>query len=322
MSLIELAFDQKKNRYLQQRISKIKADGNDQELRYMFHQMLPDAARMACNEYANFVLQRLLENVSQELLSVVIEHIKKEIFTLATHPYACRVLQIILQYSSKQGRLTLANHLLPDVEELLMNNYGCYVLQKVVETVDPTKLQSLMDDIIVPRCFDLCVNKTSTRVIQEMFRYYSPPHKAKLTEKVIEYLVDLSMDPYGNYVVEKMVHYGTMDTRNRIVETLVPKLIFLACTKTGSNILEKCLVKLNNEQKVKLIQPLVDNPDRLATMIRDQYGNYVIQQIVNSIPYRHRGEFCNAIRTHFSCQSLTDMTRYEAFVYNRVKDIL
>ena len=32
-------------RYLQQRISKIKADGNDQELRYMFHQMLPDATR-------------------------------------------------------------------------------------------------------------------------------------------------------------------------------------------------------------------------------------------------------------------------------------
>lgn len=321
MSLIELAFDAKRNRYLQQRIAKIKADGKISELRYMFHQVLPDTVRMSCNEYANFVVQRLLENIDKDLLAVMVDHIKKDVFTLATHPYACRVLQVILTHARMETRLKLFRALQPDVEELLMNNFGCYVLQKVVETCGAENLQLFMKDSILPRAFDLCVHKTSTRVIQEIFRYFPHDDKAEITQKLLENLVNLCKDNYGNYVVEKMVHYGSQDTREQVVNILIPSVVDLACTKTGSNILEKCLMKFNAAMKAKLVTPLVEDPDKLAQMIGDQYGNYVIQQMVTAMPYRNH-DFTNAVREHFAGRDQADLTRYEMFVHARVREQL
>jgi hypothetical protein len=59
----------------------------------LFLQLLPEVIRLAKNEYANFVIQRILEVANHGLVDQMAEYVKLSVLDIATHKYACRVLQ-------------------------------------------------------------------------------------------------------------------------------------------------------------------------------------------------------------------------------------
>ena len=62
----------------------------------MFYQFLPAIFQLSRDQCANFVLQRLIENIEdQKLIDSIVERIRKHITQMATNQYACRVLQSV-----------------------------------------------------------------------------------------------------------------------------------------------------------------------------------------------------------------------------------
>jgi len=137
------------------------------------------------------VLQRLLENLQISLVDVIAQRVQKDALVMATNQYACRVLQSILNRCSAENKKALYETLLPDVEELLLDNFGCYVLQKLIETMDCKDLKKLVNEILLPRYFDVSVHKYACRVMQDVFRYFKHESKTALEEKVLESVLGL-----------------------------------------------------------------------------------------------------------------------------------
>lgn len=317
--IIAAALDRRQSLQLQKKIARAKANSNQEELESMFYQFLPEILRLSRDQYANFVLQRLIENLTSETVDAIVEKVQKDALIMATNQYACRVLQSVLTRCSEQSRLALVEGLLPDAEEMLQDNFGCYVLQKIIETVPCNKLTALMDQQLIPRYFDLSVHQYSCRVMQDVFRYFRDEEKMRITDCVLRSVLDLSRDSYGNYVVQKMIHYGDRVIREKTIDALLPHVDELCCNKAGSNILEKCLSKATEQQKIKIMQPIVEQPAELKRVVQDKYGNYVIQRLLVALPYSQRQTLINALTKHFQdYEDISLLNDYESYVYQTI----
>jgi pumilio RNA-binding family len=213
----------------------------------------------------------------------------------------------------------LVNNLLPDAGELLQDNFGCYVLQKIIETVHSSQLGELMNEHIIPRYFDLSVHQYSCRVMQDVFRYFDSANKIKITDSVLQSVLQLCQDGYGNYVVQKMIHYGDVELRGKVCDALLPYVVQLCCNKAGSNILEKCLSKASDLRKVELMKPIIENEEKsLAKIVGDKFGNYVIQRMLVSLPYEERKTLINSLKAYFDERDLSALNDNENYVHQQI----
>jgi len=316
--LVASALDRRQSLKLQKRIARAKANEDLEELESMFYQFLPEILRLSRDQYANFVLQRLIENLSVDLVDSIADKVKKDALIMATNQYACRVLQSVLNRCSQKSRDELVTNLLPDAGELLQDNFGCYVLQKIIETVHSSQLEELMNEHIIPRYFDLSVHQYSCRVMQDVFRYFDSKNKIKITESVLQNVLALCQDGYGNYVVQKMIHYGNEELRGKVCDSLLPYVVQLCCNKAGSNILEKCLSKASDLRKIELMKPIIQNQEDLGRIVGDKFGNYVIQRMLVSLPYQERQVLINALKNYFTERNITNLNDYENYVYQQI----
>lgn len=314
IDLADLAYDEKRNRYLQQRISKLKAEGNLVELRYMFHQLLPEAMQLAVDPYGNFVLQRLLKTVGSELLDVLIQHLKINVNRLARDEYACRILQVILTHGSTTGRVIMLKIMLPEIEELMHDEYGSFVIQKLVETMDPSDLQEVLK-AVEPNLYRLCRHRSGTRVVQELFRQLDPSEKAGLTEVLMSEVVDLAMDSVGQYAVMKMIQYGMPEVRKQVAEKLQGNVKQIASTQAGCKVIEKLLLKLRRNDLPVILKSLQEG-DTMAELAKCPYGNFVVQQALEAEP---RGKTRACVERLFEKRSPHELNRFEKHVYKRMQ---
>lgn len=132
-NITAMALDKQLSLDLQQKIAKAKAYRDFRTIEVLFLQLAPDTIRLAKDQYANFVIQRIIESANPGLVDQMIEYIKFDILSLATHQYACRVLQRIVMYCSNDKRERLVNNILKESMELLQSKFGSYVLQTIIE---------------------------------------------------------------------------------------------------------------------------------------------------------------------------------------------
>ena len=120
-----------------------------------------------------------------------------------------------------------------------------------------------------------------------------------LTE-IFERILDLTRDIYGNYVISHVLEHGQASDKLFIINKIRKKVLMLSCHKFGSNVIEKCLVHGEKKQKEDIISEILlaklSSPDgcdsesaaRVSSnaitfkdLMRDKYGNYVIQRVID-----------------------------------------
>jgi hypothetical protein len=318
---VSAALDRQQSLKLQNIIAAAKADKDFGKLESMYHQFFPEIIRLSRDQFANFLLQRLIENLRVDLVDSLAEKVKNDCLAMATNQCSCRVLQSILTHCSPKYRYYLANAILPDAPELLRNNYGCYVLQKIIQTVPSNQLQNLLNEHILPNACDLSMHQTSCRVMQDIFRYFHSDDKIEITNCVLQNIITLCKNGYSNYVVQKMIHYGDKETRGKVCDALLPHVVHLCCNKSGSNILEKLLSKASDAQKIALMQPVIENEQNLKKVVRDKFGNYVLQRTLVSLPYKECQVLINALKNYFCFCNLNNLNNYEKYVYQQIMKI-
>lgn len=120
--------------------------------------------------------------------------------------------------------------------------------------------------------------------------------------EVFERVLDLTRDVYGNYVISHVLEHGKAADRLFVVGKIKKKVLMLSSHKYGSNVIEKCLVHSERRQKEEIIGEILlarvaavdnggseDNVSRssnqgvpsMQDLMRDKYGNYVIQRVVD-----------------------------------------
>ena len=98
-----------------------------------------------------------------------------------------------------------------------------------------------------------------------------------LKELVINHMMDLIVDTNGNHVFQKILLIYPKDSNDFIYEELIKFCFDISKFKQGGCILGRAFDFANASQRKRLIEEILKNVDKL---INDEYGNFIIQQIV------------------------------------------
>jgi hypothetical protein len=145
-----------------------------------------------------------------------------------------------------------------------------------------------LNDIIValePQVARLVVDNCGCRVIQRLFEKYDISELRALVDQVMKCADDLAVNQYGNYVVQNILEAGPDDDVTRLIRAFAGKFYQYSMHKFASNVIEKCIRRASAAQRQAIFSEIIGSPVRWETarimrMASDQFGNYVVQRII------------------------------------------
>ena len=141
------------------------------------------------------------------------------------------------------------------------------------------------------------------RVVQRMLEYGTEEDRESLMRELHKSMGLLLSDQYGNYVAQHILMQGKPEDRTKIIELAIPTTFALSTHKFASNVVEKCIEHGTVDQRIRIRDQILDsNSDgvnTLSILVRDQYGNYVIQKLCEHLEGPERRVFMTVIRPHY-----------------------
>lgn len=137
-----------------------------------------------------------------------------------------------------------------NVAELSCNSYGCRVIQRLLEKVPEPQRRSIMTEL----------HAQGSRLI---------------------------IDSFGNYVAQHVIQWGLPEDRTKILSLIKPQFFLFSKHKFASNVVERCLLNGNDQQRHELVLTAIATNERgesnLFSMLKDAFGNYVIQKMLDTL---------------------------------------
>ncbi|KAK6015629.1 RNA binding repeat protein, Pumilio-family, partial [Ostertagia ostertagi] len=227
-------------------------------------------------------------------------------------------IQCAVQNATAQEQRWITSHLFGKLYPMCMNRYSCRVIQKVIECLPEEMKGLLMLELHNKNLVDLCTDQNANHVIQKIMTTFSFVHWQFIVEQfirnkndlfcvaenkygcrvvqlAIELLSDtdkrLACNEFANYVIQHVIKAGPLaDYRDRIIEEcLLRNLLSLSQEKYASHVVEKALefapAALLAEMMDEIFDGYVPHPetkkDALDIMLFHQYGNYVVQRMLD-----------------------------------------
>jgi hypothetical protein len=161
------------------------------------------------------------------------------------------------------------------VGKLAIDQQGTHIIQKITTSFAEINRQFAFDEItdafhsVSKTSHGLCVIKklvANTTVIE---------NRNKLIEFCRKNSVELMQDPYGNYAIQEIMDKWPEQKFVPLLDN-PNSILACSCNKFSSNVVEKCIKMSTVEQRDNIILQ-ISKIDKLVTVMRNSYGNYVVQ---------------------------------------------
>jgi len=263
----------------------------------IFREVLPAASELMCDVFANYVVQKLFDTADEERRLILSQLIQGQVLHLATQTYGCRVLQKALDSVHPRFMGFVAEELRDHIPACVLDQNANHVVQKVIERM-PTKVQ-FVADAFLGNMHTLCCHAYGCRVMQKLFEacYYADDRVAEnpvaptdlrpLYAAVLRHTDEFVVNQFGNYVVQHAIINSPTPLKLQFVSLLLPRIAELSKSKFGSNVAEKVIEVSNEEQRTEILNFLSEThgsgtePPRIVHMMRDAFGNYVVQRLLD-----------------------------------------
>ncbi|KAJ0251435.1 Pumilio 6 [Hirschfeldia incana] len=297
--IVEFSADQHGSRFIQQKLENCNPD----EKAAVFREILPHACKLMTDVFGNYVIQKFFEYGNPSQRKELADQLMTQIVPLSLQMYGCRVIQKALDVVEPDQRVRLARELDGQVMRCVRDQNGNHVIQKCIENISADRV-GFMLAAFRGQVSSLSMHPYGCRVIQRLLERCSNDHQCQfITEEILESVCVLSKDQYGNYVTQHVLEKGTSEERERIVRKLSGHIVQLSLHKFASNVIEKCLEhggRIERDLIIKEIAGPDESYDSLLMMMKDQYGNYVVQKIFETCTVEQRAALSNRVRMHAS----------------------
>lgn len=188
-----------------------------------------------------------------------------------------QALEHILTDQQAQLVRELEQHVLKCVKD----QNGNHVIQKAIERVPAVHIQFIIN-AFTGQVHSLAMHPYGCRVIQRMLEHCEEPTRSAVLHELHACAAALIIDQYGNYVTQHVIEHGREEDRTKIISLITGNLVNLSKHKFASNVVEKSIQFGTAEQRHKIIDILTVLNEKgespLQSLIRDQFGNYVIRK--------------------------------------------
>lgn len=179
---------------------------------------------------------------------------------------------------------------------------GNHVIQKCIEKV-PALLIQFIVEAFTNQVFYLSTHPYGCRVIQRVLQRPEVEKEAILAE-VMQNAYELSKNQYGNYVIQHVMIHGTLWYRSAVIHALEGKMVELSKHKFASNVCEKCFTHCTATEREELLEEVLEQDStgnvQLVQMVMDQYGNYVVQRILDLVDETQREKMITSIKPYIA----------------------
>ncbi|WQF75683.1 Putative armadillo-like helical, pumilio domain-containing protein [Colletotrichum destructivum] len=311
--VVEFSGDQHGSRFIQQKLETANSDEKDQ----VFREIEPNAIQLMKDVFGNYVIQKFFEHGNQVQKKVLASQMKGKVVDLSMQMYACRVVQKALEHVLVEQQAELVKELEPEILKVVKDQNGNHVVQKIIELVPRQYIDFVMDSFR-GQVSQLAAHMYACRVIQRMLEYGTEQDKETILAELHSSTQVLITDQYGNYVVQHIIEHGKSEDRSRIIQLVIAQLVTLSKHKFASNVVEKCIQYGTAEERKgireQIISHAADGTSSLQLMMKDQYGNYVIQKLLNQLEGAEREAFVEEMRPQFNTLRKTSTSRQLAAI--------
>ncbi|KAG7290907.1 hypothetical protein NEMBOFW57_000912 [Staphylotrichum longicolle] len=280
--VVEFSGDQKGSRFIQQKLETANSDEKDQ----IFGELESNAIQLMKDLFGNYVMQKLFEYGNQIQKKVLAGAMKGKVVDLSMQAYACRVVQKALEHVLVEQQAELAKELEPDLLKVAKDQHGNHVVQQAIALVPRQHIDFIIDGFKNHVC-ELASHQYGCRVVQRILEHGTEADKAMIMQELHNSAQLLVTDQYGNYVIQHVLEKGSLEDRSRMIAMVTPQLLTLSRHKNASNVVEKCILFGTHQEQRAIRDQLViggdDTNSPLFQLMRDQFGNYVIQKLVKAL---------------------------------------
>ncbi|WBF12701.1 hypothetical protein N7582_002010 [Saccharomyces uvarum] len=207
---------------------------------------------------------------------------------LATDQFGCRFLQKKLETPSESNmvRDLMYEQIKPFFLDLILDPFGNYLVQKLCDYLT-SEQKTLLIQTIYPNVFQISINQYGTRSLQKIIDTVDNEVQIDLIIKgfsqeftSIEQVVTLINDLNGNHVIQKCIFKFSPSKFGFIIDAIVEQnnIITISTHKHGCCVLQKLLSVCTLQQIFKISVKIVQF---LPGLINDQFGNYIIQFLLD-----------------------------------------
>lgn len=176
----------------------------------------------------------------------------------------------------------IINALRDQVVDLIQDLNGNHVIQKCLNHLKAEDAQFIFD-AVGHHCITVGTHRHGCCVLQRCIDHASGFQKAQLVQQITRNSFNLVQDPFGNYVVQYILDLNEPSFTTPLCLGFAGKIPELSKQKFSSNVIEKCIRCADLNTKAIMIEEMMD-PNELEKLMRDSYGNYVIQTALEFAP--------------------------------------
>ncbi len=277
-------------RYLQKLISLTEND--DLVNKYFYPKLYPAKLIELCNDlFGNYLVQKMIPYLNKDNLYSFTSLIIKHLLKLCLNPHGTRVVQVYLeQIKLDNPLLTLfTNSLIPIMTRLINDLNGSFVLMHYASVI-PYPNNDVIFNFLNKNIVKISVQSYSCSALQKCIDIGNEQQSQKLLENISNNSMFLILNQYGNYVIQFVISKNIIPINDKIVEGFIDNLIILAKQKYSSNVIEKCFDYCSNKMKERIINQLSDEKI-IRDLLKDMYGNYVLQKTLSMIQDTKKKQF-------------------------------
>ncbi|ORY10564.1 armadillo-type protein [Clohesyomyces aquaticus] len=274
-----LCKDQHGCRFLQKKLE----ERNTEYLEIIFNETAPHVVELMTDPFGNYLCQKLLEYTNNEQRNTLVRNASPSLVQIALNQHGTRALQKMIEFISTPEQIAMITAAFSGkVVELIQDLNGNHVIQKCLNHLKSEDAQFIFDAVGM-NCITVGTHRHGCCVLQRCIDHASGFQKVNLVRQITMCSFLLVQDPFGNYVVQYILDLADAGFTTPMCLGFAGKVAELSKQKFSSNVIEKCIRCADEETKRILVEELM-HPNELEKLMRDSYGNYVIQTALEFAP--------------------------------------
>ena len=281
--------EQNKCRIIQEKLEEKKNDPDF--IAKFFHNIENVLFDIINHQFGNYVIQKffdiLINQKNKTLITNFFAKIQNELFKISVNSYGTRVFQKALEKLEENNyenfeteelntilHTLIEKHLFP----LCFDKNGNHVFQKIIRLYPKTKNDFIYNQLN-QSAIEICKLKQGASILQTSLKYANESQKSSLLHTILDDISTLINDEYGNYIIQFILELKEKEFNEIIYNYITKNTLSLSKKKFSSNVIDKSIIQ-DDELSIKLIKHMLDSKV-IPEMIKDQYGNYVIQKALS-----------------------------------------
>ncbi|XP_065870326.1 pumilio homolog 4 [Euphorbia lathyris] len=302
--VVEFSTDQYGSRFIQQKLETATVE----EKNKIFPEIIPHARTLMTDVFGNYVIQKFFEHGRESHRTELASQLAGHVLPLSLQMYGCRVIQKALEVVDVDQQTKMVAELDGSVMKCVRDQNGNHVIQKCIECVPEHRIQFIISSFY-GQVVTLSTHPYGCRVIQRVLEHSGNLNTQKIIiDEIMQSVCILAQDQYGNYVIQHVLEHGKLHERSAIINQLAGQIVKMSQQKFASNVVEKCLSFGGPKERQILVTEMLGSTDEnepLQVMMKDPFGNYVVQKVLETCDDRSLELILSRIKVH-----LTALKRY------------